>query len=368
MCMEFQINNAVLNEALKVLNKVIPLRSTLPVLSTVLFTSDGGKLSVRSTNLEVSIEFLLDAKISDPINTAIPISKIFSITSSLKNEELTFNIEDNYKVNIKTEFGEYNIMGISPEDFPAKINVSQSENISFSSEEIKNLIDYTSTSASTDDLKPALQGVLLDMNEAKTVFVATDGHRLSKMELDKNNTTSKKIILPIKFLQLIQGFLNETKNVELIIGENHAQIYFEGTNISTRLIKDAYPDYEKVIPKDNDKELKVQTKDLIESLKRVSVFSNKKTKQATLSIQNNLIEIKTEDVETATSAKEKVSCQYSNEDIVVAFNSEYLKEILEKTSTEETTILLKNPLSAALILPGEAPKNKISLLMPIRLN
>ena len=259
-------------------------------------------------------------------------------------------------------------MGISPEDFPAKINVSQSENISFSSEEIKNLIDYTSTSASTDDLKPALQGVLLDMNEAKTVFVATDGHRLSKMELDKNNTTSKKIILPIKFLQLIQGFLNETKNVELIIGENHAQIYFEGTNISTRLIKDAYPDYEKVIPKDNDKELKVQTKDLIESLKRVSVFSNKKTKQATLSIQNNLIEIKTEDVETATSAKEKVSCQYSNEDIVVAFNSEYLKEILEKTSTEETTILLKNPLSAALILPGEAPKNKISLLMPIRLN
>ena len=251
--MVFQINNTVLNDALKVLNKVIPLRSTLPVLSTVLFSSDGEKLSVRSTNLEVSIEFLLNATISDPINVAIPISKIFSITSSLKEETLTFDIQDNYKINIKTEFGEYNIMGLSPEDFPAKINISQSENISFSSDEIKNLIEYTATSASTDDLKPALQGVLLDMNEAKTVFVATDGHRLSKVELDKNNTTSKKIILPIKFLQLIQSFLSETKNIELIIGENHAQIYFEGTNISTRLIKDTDPDYEKVIPKDNDK-------------------------------------------------------------------------------------------------------------------
>ena len=135
--MVFQINNIILNDALKVLNKVIPIRSTLPVLSTVLFTSDGEKLSVRSTNLEVSIEFLLEASISDPVNVAIPISKIFSITSSLKEEILTFNISDNYKINIKTEFGEYNIMGLSPEDFPAKTNVSQSENISFSTEEIE---------------------------------------------------------------------------------------------------------------------------------------------------------------------------------------------------------------------------------------
>ena len=107
--MVFQINNTILNEALKVLNKVVPLRSTLPVLSTVLFTSDGEKLSVRSTNLEVSIEFLLDSSISDPINIAVPISKIFSITSSLKEETLTFTIDEKYKINIKTEFGEYNM-------------------------------------------------------------------------------------------------------------------------------------------------------------------------------------------------------------------------------------------------------------------
>ena len=103
--MVFQINNIILNEALKVLNKVVPLRSTLPILSTVLFASDGGKLSVRSTNLEVSIEFLLNSSISEPVNIAIPISKIFSITSSLREETLTFTISENYKINIKTEFG-----------------------------------------------------------------------------------------------------------------------------------------------------------------------------------------------------------------------------------------------------------------------
>ena len=85
-------------------------------------------------------------------------------------------------------------------------------------------------------------------------------------------------------------------------------------------------------------------------------------------IKNNVIEIKTEDVETSTSAKETVACEYSNEEITIAFNSEYLKELLEKTGTEKTIILLKNSLSAALILPPESPKNKLSLLMPIRLN
>ena len=366
--MVFQINNTILTTPLKVLTKIVPLSQTLPVLSTVLFTSDGEKLSVRATNLEVSIEFLLEASVSEPINVAIPISKIFSITSSLKEENLTIKIDENHRTNIKTEFGEYNIMGVSPEDFPAKINISKSENISFSSEEIKNIIDYTISSASTDDLKPALQGVLLDMDESKTVFVSTDGHRLSKIELEKNNKTTKKIILPIKFLKLIYHFLSETKDIELMVGENHAQIYFEGTNVSTRLIKDVYPDYEKVIPKDNDKELKVQTKDLISSLKRVSVFSNKKTKQATMLIKNNLIEVKTEDIETSTSAKEIIKCEYESEEIKIAFNSEYFKEILEKTDTEKTIILLKNPLSAALILPPGSPKNKLSLLMPLRLN
>ena len=259
-------------------------------------------------------------------------------------------------------------MGMSPEDFPSKTTISQGENISFSSEEIKKLIDYTITSTSVDDLKPSLQGVLLDMDESKIVFVATDGHRLSKIEIEKNNKTQKKIILPTKFLRLIHNFLNKTKEVELIVGENHAQIYFEGTNISTRLIKDTYPDYEKVIPKENDKELVVNTKELISSLKRVSVFSNKKTKQATLEIKENTINIKTEDVEIAASAKETIKCQYSNEEITIAFNSEYLREVLEKTGSEETKLLLKNSLSAALVLPPESPKNKLSLLMPIRIN
>ena len=368
--MSFKINNESLCDALKVLNRVVPTRSTLPILSCVLISSDGEKLHLRATDLEVSLEFSLPAKVSEPINIAIPISKILSICSSLTTEDLSFSIEGS-KVEIKTGFGEYKIMGQSPEDFPEKFKTKENQNILFNSKKIMDLIEYTINSTSTDDLKPSLQGVLFDINEATVTLVSTDGHKLSKIEEPQNNSISKKIILPTKFLKLIQGFLITEKEVEFIVGENHAQVFFNTVKISTRLINDIYPDYEKVIPKDNDKEIIINTKNLISSLKRVSVFSNKKTKQATLTIKEGKIEIKAEDVETSTSAKEKIDClQKTDKEIIIAFNGEYLKEILEKTKTEETTLLIKDSLSAALILPKEEDKKttKLSLLMPIRLN
>ena len=368
--MNFEINNSILIDALKNLNRVVPNRSTLPILSCVLFSSDGERLNLRATDLEVSLNFSLPAKIKEPFNVAIPISKIISICSSLTNEQLIFNLS-NYKIEIQTEFGEYKIMGQNPEDFPIETKINQDSKITFNSKKMTELIDYTISSTSSDDLKPSLQGVLFDINEAKATLVSTDGHKLSKIEHNQNNAVLKKIIIPTKFLKLLQSFLINGSEIDLVVGENHVQAFFETVKISTRLINDQYPDYEKVIPKDNDNKVTVNTKELTNSLKRVSVFSNKKTKQAVLNIKNNTIEITAEDIETAASAKERISCNQegSSKEVTIAFNGDYLKEILDKTKTEETTLLIKDSLSATLILPkGEEDKNKISLLMPIRLN
>tara|TARA_Y100000996_G_scaffold27734_1_gene19684 strand:- start:1716 stop:2825 length:1110 start_codon:yes stop_codon:yes gene_type:complete len=369
--MNFKINNADLIEALKNLNRVVPNRSTLPILSCVLFSSDGERLNLRATDLEVSLSFSLKSNITEPFNIAIPISKILSICSSLDNEDLNFSIS-NYKVEIKTEFGEYKIMGQNPEDFPAETRVDKTEKITFNSKKIDNLIDYTISSTSADDLKPSLQGVLFDINEAKVTLVSTDGHKLSKIEHPQNNSVLKKIIIPTKFLKLLQSFLVDKSDLDLVVGENHIQAFFESVKVSTRLINDQYPDYEKVIPKNNENKITVNTKKLIGSLKRVSVFSNKKTKQAVLNIKANSIKISAEDAETAASAKETIICNQEGplDEIVIAFNGDYLKEILDKTKTEETTLLIKDALSATLIVPKkeENDSNKISLLMPIRLN
>ena len=368
--MNFEIKNNLLLSALKNLNRVVPQRSTLPILSNVLFTSDGERLRLRSTDLEVSLEFSLSAKVHEPFNIAIPASKILSVCSSLKEETLKFSL-DGSKVEIRTEFGEYSIMGQNADEFPAETVLTKSNKISFSSEKIKKLIDYTISSTSNDDLKPSLQGVLFDISESKTTLVSTDGHKLSKIEYDQTNSLIEKIIIPTKFLKLLQSFLIDNKNTDIIISENHVQAYFGNIKLSSRLINDQYPDYQKVIPKNNENEIVVNTQEFINSLKRVSVFSNKKTKQAVLKIEDNKILIKAEDTEIAASAKEIITCNQAgpNDKIIIAFNGDYLKEILEKTKAEETILSIKDSLSATLILPKEnTPKNKLSLLMPIRLN
>ena len=368
--MKFEIKNNILLDALKNLNRVVPQRSTLPILSSVLFQSDGQRLNLRSTDLEVSLEFSLTATVSEPFSIAIPVSKILSICTSLKNENLSFMLKGN-NIEIRTDFGEYKIMGQNSEEFPAETRLDKSDKVSFSSNKIKELIDYTISSTSNDDLKPSLQGVLFDIKESKTTLVSTDGHKLSKIEYEQSNSLMKKIIIPTKFLKLLHSFLYDNKNTDIIVSENHAQAYFDNVKISTRLINDQYPDYEKVIPKDNENEIIVNTQEIISSLKRVSVFSNKKTKQAVLNIKENSIVIKAEDAETAASAKETISCfkKGPDQEIVIAFNGDYLKEVLEKTKAEETLISIKDSLSATLILPNEnTPKNKLSLLMPIRLN
>ena len=261
-------------------------------------------------------------------------------------------------------------MGVAPEDFPNKTEVVKKNSLFFSSAELEELINYTISSCSTDDLKPALQGVFLNFNEAKTIFVSTDGHRLSKIEIEKKGPLSKSLILPVKFFKLIQSFLGENETVEFILSENHVEVFFKGIKVLTRLIQDSYPEYEKVIPQSNEKKVIVNNREIIESLKRLSAFSSKKTKQAKLLIKNNTIEIKTEDIETSSSANEKINCQYEGEEITVAFNCDYLREILDKTPTETSILLLKDDQSAALILPEKtnSPLNKMSLLMPIRLN
>ena len=141
--------------------------------------TSGYAAAIRKLGDQVE-EFFLKATIKEPVNIAIPIYKILSICSSLGDENLYFNISGT-KIEIKTEFGEYNIMGQSSEDFPDKITINENQNISFDSKKMEELIKYTIDSTSTDDLKPSLQGILFDINEAKTTLVSTDGHRLSKI-------------------------------------------------------------------------------------------------------------------------------------------------------------------------------------------
>ena len=370
--MKFSIEKSQLLQSLQYINKAIPTRSTLPVLSCALFNLKDNKLTIRTTNLEVYISVVVE--VEEPIsgNIAIPMSKLFDITTAMPEEFLHFEISDIGKVNIQSTCGKYTIMGQPADEFPSEPTIKDVNSLVVPSNQLLDIINSTIYATSKDEMKPVLQGVLFNIDSEGLTAVATDGHRLvrlKKFDL-KTGSFNGSVIVPVKFLSLLKHLLENEDNLNINVGENHIQVEKENVKISSRIIKERYPDYESVIPKDNYFKLLIDKNDLANSVKRVSIFSNKSTKQIALSLDTNKLIVSTEDPENITTGRETVDCEYSGEPMVIGYNALYLGEVLKNQKTNTLKIMLKSPLSAGIFLPGnqEGKEDKTTLLMPIRLN
>ena len=202
--------------------------------------------------------------------------------------------------------------------------------------------------------------------------MATDGHRLVKLEKKKLHALdyTGSVVVPTKFISLLNSQLKNDSDVSMLIGDNHIQVEIDDVVITTRIIKDPYPDYEGVIPKENTKTLVINKEAFSDAIKRVSIFSNKSSRQVSLEISDNQITIKTEDPENITTGRETVECNYDGEPMTIGYNALYLKEVLQHQNSDEIKIMLNTPLNAGLFMPIEQNENndKTTLLMPIRLN
>ena len=274
--MKFTVDKGVLLKNLQLLSKAVPSRSTLPIISSALFTVKNDVLSLRATDLEISINLKLTIETGGDGCVAIPLGKLLEITSAMPDNSMDFSVSDIGKMNISCNAGRYTIMGQPSEEFPSEQVVENSKELKVSSGELKDIINNTSYAASRDDLKPVLQGVLFQIQNKGIVSVATDGHRLVKLEKKKLHSTdyTGNIVVPIKFLALLTAQLTGDGDVLMLIGDNHIQVQLENVTITTRIIKDPYPDYEGVIPKNNTKTLIINKNNFTEAIKRVSIFSN----------------------------------------------------------------------------------------------
>ena len=370
--MKFSIEKNILLTKLQLLSKAIPSRTTLPIIGSALFTYKKNTLNIRATDLEISINLNCKIEKGEDGSVAIPLGKLLEITNVLPETNISFTVSDIGKVKIECNYGQYTIMGQQHEEFPSEQIIEKNKEFIVSAKELKDIIINTTYAASKDDLKPVLQGVLFQIEKEGIVSVATDGHRLVKLEkkhIHSLNYTGN-IVVPIKFLSLLISQLKEEGDVSMLIGNNHIQVQLEEVTITTRIIKDPYPDYEGVIPKDNTKTLIVNRDSFTEAIKRVSIFSNKLSRQVALELSENSIIISTEDPENITTGKETLDCDYDGEPMTIGYNAFYLKEVLQHQSSDEIKIMLKSPLNAGLFIPmnQKDDDNKTTLLMPIRLN
>ena len=367
--MKFSTSKNELLKALTKLSKVSPLRSTLPILSCVLINATKEKTSIKSTDLELTTVVDLSVSIEEEGSAAIPLKQLYDITNELPETRISISVSNNSKIEIKTTSGFYDLMGKQKDEFPSTPKLKEESKIDFKGENLKKIINSTLFAVSKDDLKPALTGVLFRFNEKGLTVVSTDGHRLVKVYDEKHKSKNFKgdIVVPKKFLSYLLHHIKD-ENIILSIDENYLMAEINEDIIISRTISESFPDYESVIPADNNKTLIINKKNLLGAIKRVSIFSNKSTHQIAFIISKSGFFVATEDPEASSKAKEEIIAEYDGEDITIGYNGEYLKDVINHIENENVTINLNTPISATLFVFPDSEIEKTMLLMPVRLN
>lgn len=370
--MKISTSKSELQSTLQKLSKATPTRSTLPILNSVLFNAGENGVLLRATDLEITIMVPLEASLEETGSAAIPLATLLEITNELPDTRITISVDAQNRVELTTDIGTYDLMGKPADEFPASPDIDGQNTLSMETSVIRDIIDNTIFAVSKDELKPALTGVLFQFGEDKLVSVATDGHRLVRyIRTDyKAESFTGDIIVPRKFLSLLTNFLGVDGDLNIHMGDKHMTVTIGGNTIITRLVDERFPDYDSVIPKDNEKRLTVEKESILGAVRRVSIFSNKSTHQIALRIVNEKAIVTTEDPEKASKAQEDLVAEYSGDDLVIGYNAVYLKDILSHIKSDQIIIDLKTSISAGLFYPNQQSENSdlTMLLMPIRLN
>jgi len=307
--MKNSTSKSELQKALQKLSKATPTRSSLPLLSCVLIEAGETGTTLRTTDLEITIITSIESSIEETGSAAIPLQTLLEITSELPDDtRITIDVNENNNVKIVTDIGSYDLMGKPAEEFPVSPEANQGVESGIEANVLNEMISTISFAVSKDDLKPALTGVYFKFEKDILTAVATDGHRLAKYV--RNNFDAGKfegeVIIPRKFLNIITAYINNDEQIQLLLGDNVFTATIGTDTIYTRIIDERFPDYQSVIPTDNEKEIKVDCNNFLSAVKRVSIFSNKTTHQIAIRAESGSAIITTEDPEKASKAQEKI--------------------------------------------------------------
>ena len=371
--MKFIVSSAALLKELNHINGVITTNPVVPILENFLFEIEDGKLIVTASDLQTSMITELEVEAKDNGSIAVPAKILLETLKNLPEQPVTFSIdEDTYSIEISSDNGRYKLAGENSTDFPKIPEVANGYTVDISTDALASAIANSIFATSSDELRPAMTGVYINLAESNTTFVATDGHRLIRYRrVDVASEAEHAIIIPRKALNLLKTTLpSENSNVTVEFNMANAFFHFNNIKMICRLIDERFPDYENVIPTNNDNHMSINRLEFLNSLKRISIYANKTTNQVRIKITGSELQISAEDLDFSNEANERLSCEHDGEDIKIGFNARFLMEMLSNLDSKEITLQLSEPNRAGLIVPKEKNDNEdiLMLVMPVMLS
>jgi DNA polymerase-3 subunit beta len=370
--MKFSVTNGELQKALLKVGGVIPSKSTLPILENALFSLSKNTLTITATDLEISMTVTLEVKGVEDGKIAVPARRLTETVRALPDINVNFQADtSSNKIVMRTETGEYKLTGESSEEFPSIPEFEGEDEISIESDDLRRMINKTLFAVSTDELRPSMMGILFQIKKNELRTVSTDGHRL--VRLIKKDFSSPKIqrdiIIPSKALNLVARSAEEVQN-KIALNKSHVMIKFGATTLISRLIDENYPNYESVIPTENDKELTVNKDALLSSVRRVALYSSTTTRQIRFTLGKNDMKISAEDVDFGGEATETFPCTFSGDQMEIGFNAHYVVDVLSHIDSDDAVFRLSTPTRAGIVQPATQREHEdlLMLVMPVRLN
>jgi len=370
--MEFSVSSA---ELFFHLNKVIgPIgtNQVMPILEDFLFKLSGDELTITATDLETTITTTLNVSSEDNGLFTCPAKMLIDTVKALQNQPITIEINDeNHHIDITSSFGKYSMSGHDPGDFPEVPRQKDVDTITLPSSILSKAINKTLFAVSNDEMRKTMTGVFFQIDFSKITFVATDAHKLVKFQyngLESDVTTS--FVLPKKSLVMLKSIIENEEDIAFEFDKSHALFTSGSTTLGCLMLEGKYPDYNMVIPADNPNTLKVRKNDLLQSLKRLSIFANKTTNQTVFNITEHSLTLTSQDLDYSNEATEQLECEYDGKDLFIAFNAKFLIEMINSSDTENIIFKLDEANRPGILLPEENNENEdlLMLIMPVMLN
>ncbi len=371
--MKFIVSTSLLLKNLQAVQGVINSNAVLPILENFLFEIEDNKLKVSTTDLNTTMVTELEVDANGRGKIAVPYKIILETLRTLPEQPITFSFnEENFTIEINSDNGKYQLAGENAEDFPKIPEMELGNSMSFPASYLSNAISTTLFAVGTDEMRQAMTGVFFQLEPSNISFVATDAHKM--VVYRQNNVVVANpgsFIVPKKAITLLKAVL-PTDGSLLNLEYNKTNMFIGVNNVKMicRLIDAKFPDFNAVLPTDNPNQMRISRLEFLNSLKRISIFSNKTTTQVRVKLSGSELTMSAEDLDFNNQAIERLSCEYDGVDMEIGFSAKFLIEMLNTLQGEEVRLELSIPSRPGLLFPMQDKEdaNITMLIMPVMLN
>ncbi len=371
--MQFDINRDQLLKSLSFVQGVVEKKNTLPILSNVLLNLKNNKLEIIATDLDIVFyDEISNLKVIEEGNTTTSANILFDILRKIPSgTEINFNLKSENKLSLKSKNSDFNLLCLPSSNFPTFDDKFESDIIEIDKKKFLALLNKTKISISNDDTRHYLNGIYLHATESNNntflTGVATDSHRLSSSSIQVNNIKDfASIIIPRKTVFQLCSLLSEIDEKFCIqVSANKIKFSLGKINLISKVIDGKFPDYQKVVPKENNKTLTVSSSDFINSVERVASVSIDRKEGVKLELSRDKLKLSVNSTNSG-DGNEFVMAKYDGEDLAIGFNSKYLIEIASEVEDKNLIFSFKNSTSPVLILDN-SDNNSFYVIMPMKI-